>query len=235
MKTPHIESEQDEIAKVVLMPGDPLRAKFIAEHYLEDAHLVNRVRNVFAYTGFYRGNKVTVFASGMGIPSMAIYAYELFSFYGVEKIIRIGSTGSIKENVSLYDVIIVENSYTDSNFAQSFSNTNTKCAQASQNVNDHIIKMAKEKNLKFHVGDIFCSESFYHSKGKNVSYPPSVLGVEMESFALFHIASVLNKQAATILTVSDSLITKEVTTSEEREKSFTDMITLALDSSFNKN
>ena len=235
MKTPHIESDKGEIAKIVLMPGDPLRAKFIKEHYLEDAKLVNTVRNILAYTGFYKGNKVTVFASGMGIPSMAIYAYELFQFYDVEKIIRIGSVGSLKEDMSLYDIIVVEHSYTDSNFAQSFSSTTTKCENASKNLNDQIIKTAEQKKLKIHVGDVFCSDSFYHSEGTTPSYPPSVLGVEMESFALFHIAKVLNKEAATILTVSDSIITKEVTTSEEREKSFTDMITLALDSSFNKN
>jgi len=228
MATPHIESKKEDIAKIVLMPGDPLRAKYIAEHFLENVTLVNHVRNVFAYTGEYKGVKVTIFASGMGISSMAIYAYELYHFYDVEKIIRIGSTGALVDSLNLYDIILVENSYTDSNFAKNFSDEDSKVAHASAILNEKIMKTSKRLNKKITKGDIFCSECFYHMMPQEKT--STYLGVEMESFALFHIAKCLNKEAATILTVSDSLIKNVKITSAEREKSFTSMMELALES-----
>ena len=228
MATPHIESKKEDIAKIVLMPGDPLRAKYIAEHFLENATLVNHVRNVFAYTGEYKGIRVTIFASGMGIPSMAIYAYELYHFYDVEKIIRIGSAGALVDSLNLYDVILVENSYTDSNFAKNFSDEEIKVASASSSLNEKIMSTSVKLNQKITKGDIFCSECFYHMNTNEEK--KTCLGVEMESFALFHIAKCLNKEAATILTVSDSLVKNVQTTSDEREKSFTSMMELALES-----
>jgi len=229
MKPLHIESKKEDIEEVVLMPGDPLRAKFIAETFLKDYKQINSVRNMLGYTGYYKGKRVTVMSHGMGIPSMAIYAYELYKFYDVKKIIRIGSVGSLKEDIDLFDVIVVDKSYTDSNFAKSFSADDNKVSSATKKLNEKIIKTANENNISIKIGDVFCSDSFYHEK-QEVKILENCLGVEMESFALFHIATCLNKEAATILTVSNSLVTKNETTTKQREIAFVDMITLALES-----
>lgn len=231
MSTPHNKANTGEIAKTVLMPGDPLRAKFIAETFLENPKLVNSVRNMFAYTGTYKGKEVTVMGSGMGMPSIGIYSYELFSFYGVEKIIRVGSCGAYQENVKLYDVVIAQGSCTDSNFASQYNLNGTFSALSSYSLLKAAVDEAEKLNVPYHVGNIMSSDIFYNDekdvwkKWANMG----VLAVEMESYALFAQAARLKKQALTILTVSDSLVTHEETTAEEREKSFTAMMKIALE------
>lgn len=231
MSTPHNKANTGEIAKTVLMPGDPLRAKFIAETFLENPKLVNSVRNMFAYTGTYKGKEVTVMGSGMGMPSIGIYSYELFSFYGVEKIIRVGSCGAYQENVKLYDVVIAQGSCTDSNFASQYNLNGTFSALSSYSLLKAAVDEAEKLNIPYHVGNIMSSDIFYNDekdvwkKWANMG----VLAVEMESYALFAQAARLKKQALTILTVSDSLVTHEETTAEEREKSFTAMMKIALE------
>lgn len=231
MATPHITSDINDISSVVIMPGDPLRAKYISENFLADVKQVNSVRNMTAYTGFYKGKKVTIFPSGMGIPSIGIYAYELYKFYNVEKIIRVGSCGSYKENINIFDMILVDKSYSESSFAKTYYGLDTNVAKSSDTLNDKIISTANSLNKKLNIGNIYCSECFYSmipesSLIKNYN----CLGVEMESYALFHIAKSLNKEASTLLTVSDSFVTKEQTTAIERERSFNEMISLALES-----
>ena len=233
MATPHIESKKEDIAKTVLMPGDPLRAKYIAEHYLENARLVNTVRNMYGYTGTYKGKEVTVFASGMGMPSIGIYSYELFKFYDVENIIRIGSAGAYLEELKLYDVILAEQSYSESSFAKAQNNEIYHTLKSSHQLNAIIEQTAQELNIKLTSGTIHSSDVFYHD---NSIYMEEVskyhcLACEMESFALFHNAKLLGKNASCILTISDNLVTKEETTSEDREKGLNDMILLALESS----
>lgn len=236
MATPHIESRKEDIAPVVIMPGDPLRAKFIAKHFLEDVKQINAVRNMFAYTGFYKGKKITVFASGMGMSSVSIYAYELFQYFGVDTIIRVGSVGAYQEEFSLFDLILVDQSFTESNFSNQFDGQTIEIIEADPEVNAKIKKMAEELNQPITSGTIHCSELFYSNLEKK---DPRIdkyhcLGVEMESFALFYLAKRLKKKAATILTVSDSFVSKEKITSEEREKSFENMILLALETVSNK-
>lgn len=233
--TPHIESKKEDIAPIVLMPGDPLRAKFIAETYLKDYKLVNTVRNVFAYTGYYKDKRVTVFASGMGIPSIGIYAYELYKFYDVEKIIRIGSCGSNDPKVNILDVILVSESYSESTFAHLFNGEESHVIKASKQLTNHIEKVAKEKGTKLHIGTIMTSDGFDYyidieSALKRIPKELKVLGAEMESFGLFHLANSLGKEAACLLTVVDSRFDERVISSEDRQKSLTDMIELALDS-----
>ena len=232
--TPHIESKKEDIAPIVLMPGDPLRAKFIAETYLKDYKLVNKVRNEFAYTGYYKGVRVTVFASGMGIPSMGIYAYELFKFYDVEKIIRIGSCGSNDEAVKLLDVILVDEAYSESTFAYLYNLETSKVIKSTNKLTNHIDMIAKEKSKNIHRGTVMTSDGFdfyvdIKSALERVPKDIKLLGCEMESFALFHIANSLGKEASCLLTVVDSRYDERIVTSEERQKSLTDMIEIALD------
>lgn len=233
MATPHIESKKEDIAATVLMPGDPLRAKYIAEHYLENARLINTVRNMYGYTGTYKGKEITVFASGMGMPSIGIYSYELFKFYDVENIIRIGSAGAYLKELKLYDVILAEQSYSESSFAKAQNNEIYHTLESSHQLNAIIEQTAQELNIKLTSGTIHSSDVFYHD---NSIYMEEVskyhcLACEMESFALFHNAKLLGKNASCILTISDNLVTKEETTSEDREKGLNDMILLALESS----
>jgi purine-nucleoside phosphorylase len=230
MATPHIEALKGDIAESVLMPGDPLRAKFIAETYLTDVKMFNDVRNMFGYTGYYNGKRVSVMGSGMGMPSMGIYSYELFKFYDVDKIIRIGSCGAINADLKLFDVILVESSYSDSSYAYVQNGNTDKVIFSSVPLNNHIEEIAKKEGIKIVKGNIYSTDVFYKKQVdyKNIIDNYKCLGVEMESFALFHNAKVLGRDAACILTVSDSLVTNEVTSSEEREKSFTAMIELAL-------
>lgn len=232
MPTAHNEAKKDEIAKKVIMPGDPLRAKFIAETYLENAKLVNKVRGMLAYTGTYRGKLVTVMASGMGIPSMGIYCYELFHDYDVEEIIRIGTIGSLKASLALKDVILVENSITDSTFSKSFSGEDVMVEKGSTSLNKKITDTAASLLMHVTQGNVYCDEAFYQvgnvEKPKIKKY--DCLGIEMESFALFHVARKLEKKAATLLSVSNSIVTGEELSSEEREREMTQMILLALES-----
>jgi purine-nucleoside phosphorylase len=232
MPTPHIEALEKDIADVVLMPGDPLRAEFIVETYLEDVKLVNRVRNMLGFTGYYKGKKVTVMGSGMGIPSIGIYAYELFKFYNVKKIIRVGSCGAYIKKLKLYDIILAEDAYSESTFAYALSGYEGNVTKPSKKLNDKIETTAKKMGIPLHKGTILSSDAFYCEEDPLTRVPQGIkpIAVEMESFALFHIANVLNKEAACLVTVSDSLVTKEKTTSEERERTFTKMIQLALES-----
>lgn len=230
--TPHIEAKKGEIAKTVIMPGDPLRAKHIAENYLKDYKLVNTVRNIFAYTGYYNDKPVTIMASGMGMPSIGIYSYELYKFYDVESIIRVGSAGSYTKDLNLYDVVLVNGCYSESSYAKTQNNCEENILYANSNLNFWIKKTAEENNIPITIANIHSSDVFYKENNnfQELYQKYGCVCVEMESFALFHNANVLNKKAACLLTISDSLVTKEETTSLERQKSFNKMIELALNS-----
>lgn len=228
--TAHIEAKKQDIAKTVIMPGDPKRAEHIAKKYLEDYICVNTVRGMLGFTGFYKGKMVTVMASGMGMPSMGIYSYELFKFYGVTNIIRVGSVGAYDPHLKLYDVVLVEESYSDSNFARIQNGYDKEIIFPSSYLNNKIKQVATKLNMNLNVGRIYSSDVFYKElEDYNKMYlEHKCLGVEMESFALFHNAKVLNKHASCLLTVSNSFVTGEETTSEEREKAFNQMIEIAL-------
>ena len=230
--TPHIAAKKDDIASTVLMPGDPLRAKFIAETYLENYKLVNDVRGMLGYTGTYKGKRVTVMASGMGIPSIGIYSYELYNFYDVDTIIRVGSCGAYTDKLNLYDVVLTLSSFSESSYAYNQSGCSDKILNADESINEKIRLKAKEKSIDVIEGSIHSSDVFYKESDnfKELYEKYNCIAVEMESFALFHNANILNKKAACLLTVSDNLVTKEETTSEERQISFTKMIELALES-----
>ena len=234
--TPHIAANPGDFAETVLMPGDPKRSKFIAENYLENAVLVNDVRGVQGYTGFYNNKRVSVMASGMGIPSMAIYSYELFNIFGVENIIRIGSAGSYSENVRVRDIVLAQGACTDSNYLKHFSLPGNFAPIAGFNLLKCCSEIAGQSSVRFHIGNIVSSDVFY---GDNCTMPEyknpvkawskmGVLAVEMETAALYTNAARSGKNALTILTVSDNLITGEVTTAEERESTFTEMMEIAL-------
>ncbi len=224
--TPHIESKKEDIASLVLMPGDPKRAEFIAKNYLEDYYLVNTIRGMNAYTGSYKGYKVTIFPSGMGIPSMGIYSYELFKFYDVDVIIRVGSTGSNDKNIGLNDIILVNSAYSTSNYTMELDNVYKEITYPTLELNKVILENKDKLNLDVYVSDIICSECFYNNIDIN-----GYQSVEMESTALFSNASYLSKSSAVILTVSDLLYDKSKSlTPKERENSFNNMIILGLDS-----
>lgn len=229
--TPHIEAKKEEITKTVIMPGDPLRAKFIAETYLEDAKLVNQVRGMYAYTGKYKGKQITVMASGMGMPSIGIYSYELFKFYDVDLIIRIGTCGAYTDKIKLYDVILAQSVYTDSSFAKVQNGSEYNVLDSSQEINEKIKETALKNNINLIVGKIHSSDVFYSDFDVTKLYQEKgCLAAEMESFALYHNAKITGKKAACLLTVSNNIVTKEETTSEERQKSLKEMIELALNS-----
>ena len=233
--TAHIEAKLEDIAPVVLMPGDPLRAKYIAEKFLDDAKLINSVRNMLGYTGTYKGKKVTVFASGMGIPSIGIYSYELYKFYNVEKIIRIGTCGSFDESIKLLDVILSTGAYCKSHFDELLDGVDIDFIQSSDEINRSIMNTAKVKNIDLKVGKTITSDVFdlyCDSKEKFRNNFPDMhfLGVEMEAFGLFYIAKKLDREASCLMTVVDSLFDKRSLSSEMREKSLDEMITLALES-----
>jgi len=233
--TPHIESKLEDIAKTVLMPGDPLRAKYIADNFLTDAKLINTVRNMFGYTGKYKGHEITVFASGMGMPSIGIYAYELYKIYGVENIIRLGSCGAYTTNLKIFDTVLVNQSYTTGNFAQNLNNTDCHIANSTAQLNDLIKNTASECDITIKEANVFCSEVFdYYIDDLDVFLAtlPSDMNIscaEMESFALFYLAKYLNKNAACLLTVVDNHISHEEISSDKREQSLNDMITLGLE------
>lgn len=231
----HIEAKKEEIAKTVIMPGDPLRAKFIAETYLENPKLVNKVRGIYAYTGLYNNKEVTVMASGMGMPSIGIYAYELFNEYDVEEIIRIGSCGSHSKELHLREVLLVEESFSDSSFAYVQNGCKETSMYSDVELNNKIKKYAEEHSIPLHIGKIYSTDVFYTEKSTATELYENYqcLAVEMESFALFHLANVLKKRATCLLTVSDNLITNEALPSIERERSFKEMIELVLNSLFN--
>lgn len=231
--TPHNSAAKDDIAKTVLMPGDPLRAKFIAETFLENAKLVSEVRNIYAYTGTYKGVPVTVMASGMGMPSMGIYSYELYKFYDVENIIRIGSAGGYDERLHIYDLILADSAYSESNYARYQNGCTNTVLYPSAKLNEKIKNTAEKLNIPLFIGRINSSDAFYRENNMpNYTYfkeEKGCCGVEMESFALFHNANVLGKKAACLLTVSDSFVHLENATSEERQNAFTNMMKVALE------
>ena len=232
--TVHIESKKEDIAEVVLMPGDPLRAKYIAEKFLTDYKLVNRVRNMFAYTGYYKEKRVTVFASGMGVPSIGIYSYELYKFYDVKKIIRIGTSGSFNKDIKVKDVVLSSGAYCKSYFDQLFDGEDIDYIESSKSLNDTIINTANSLNIPLKIGktitsDVFDLYSDSMEKFKSNFPEDDYLATEMETFGLFYMASKFKREATCLLTVVDSFYDKNSLTSEEREKSLDQMITLALE------
>lgn len=234
--TPHIHAVPEDFARTVLMPGDPLRAQFIAENFLSDARLVNNVRGVQGYTGTYEGVPVSVMASGMGMPSMGIYSYELFQFFGVETIVRVGSAGAIQPDIHLRDIVLGMGACTNSRFAHQYHLPGTFAPIASYEVLKTAAAVAESRGLAYHVGNLLSSDTFYTDE----SYLPveqqsqaawsrmGVMAVEMEAAALYMNAARCGKQALAICTVSDHILTGEVTTAQERQTSFTDMMELAL-------
>ncbi|WKX02679.1 purine-nucleoside phosphorylase [Candidatus Mycoplasma mahonii] len=228
--TPHIQAKKGEIAKTVLMPGDPLRAKYIAKTFLTDVKKVNEVRNMFMYTGKYNGKEITVAGSGMGQPSIGIYSYELFKFYDVDNIIRIGSAGAYTDELKLYDTILVTSSYSDSTaFSKLVLLEEKHVEMPSEELNEKIKAIAAKLNIKLIEGRVHSSDVFYNSKPlEDIIRETGAICVEMESAALFTNAKKLNKNAACLLTISDNLITKKETTTEERQTAFKDMMKIAL-------
>lgn len=239
MSTPHNEANLGDIAKIVIMPGDPLRAKYIAENFLQDYKLVNSVRGMYAYTGKYKNKEITVMASGMGMPSMGIYCYELYKFYEVENIIRIGSCGAYKPELKLFDVILAENVFSEGNFALTLNNENCHIVSSNNDLNNIIKETARNTNIPLYVGNTVCTDCFdvyMTDVNKFLERVPkdfNPVSAEMEAFALFYVAKVLNKRAACIMSVVDSKYIKDVATPEERQTGLNNMIKLALDSSLN--
>ncbi|MDD4850176.1 MAG: purine-nucleoside phosphorylase [Gemmiger sp.] len=235
MSTPHNRAENGDFAKTVLMPGDPLRAKFIAETFLENPRLVTDVRGMLGYTGHYQGRPVSVMGSGMGMPSIGIYSYELYSRYGVENIIRIGSAGSYTATAKLFDVLLATGAYSESNYALTQSGDSTPIQQPSAALNEALRQSAARQDIPLIEGIIHSSDVFYRETGnetptywEKLRDEKGCLAVEMESFALFHNAAVLGKNAACLLTISDSFVSPEITTAEQRQTSFTAMMKVAL-------
>ena len=228
--TPHINALETDIAKTVIMPGDPLRAKYIAETYLTDYKLVSSVRNMYAYTGFYKNKRVTVMGSGMGIPSMGIYSYELYKFYNVENIIRVGTAGAYTTDLNLYDILLVKSSYSKSSYAKVQANIDDHILYSNESLNEKIRKTALDMQIDLKECQVCSSEAFYNETEKpEEMLANNCLACEMESFALFENARYLNKKAACLLTISDNIVTKESTSSQEREKNLNKMIELALE------
>ena len=229
--TPHIAAKEGDFAKTVLMPGDPLRAKFIAETFLTDAVLVNNVRGVNGYTGYYNGKRVSVMASGMGIPSMGIYSYELFNFYDIDNIIRIGTAGSIHQDLKIRNVVLAMGACTDSNYGAQYELPGTFAPIASFELLRKAVKVIEEMgNIGYKVGNVVSSDVFYSDRQTTAAWQKmGALAIEMESAALYMNAARAGKNALTICTISDSLVTGEVTTAEERQTSFDDMMKIALE------
>lgn len=229
--TPHITAKYGDFAETVLMPGDPLRAKFIAENFLQDAVLVNNVRGVNGYTGFYKGKRVSVMASGMGQPSIGIYSYELFNFYGVKNIIRVGSCGAFDKDLHARDIVIAMGACTNGNYAMQYGLPGTFCPIADFDLVRKAVDACEKANVKYKVGNIFSSDIFYNESGADMKWANmGVLGVEMESAALYCNAARAGKKALCICTVSDSFVyPEENTTAEERQNSFTKMMEIALE------
>lgn len=236
MPTPHNEAKLRDIAKTVIMPGDPLRAKYIAENFLKDVKLVNQVRGVYTYTGKYKEKEITIMASGMGMPSMGIYAYELYKFYEVENIIRIGSCGAYKPELKLFDIILADKVFSESNFALTLNNDNCHIVEGNNDLNSIIEKTARKTNVNIVKGNTVCTDCFdvyMTDVNKFLERVPSdfnPVSAEMEAFALFYTAKILDKKAACLMSVVDSKYIKEIATPEERQTGLNNMIKLALDS-----
>ncbi len=232
MTTPHIEAKANEFAKTVLMPGDPLRAKFIAENFLDDAKCITRVRNMYGYTGTYKGKPISVMGSGMGIPSISIYATELYKEYGVENIIRIGSCGAVRDDIKVRDVIIGMAASTDSNVNRQRFNHCDFAASADFSLLQKVINTADKIGKPVHVGNVFTADLFYTPQPEMFKTMENmgILAVEMEAAGLYGVAAELGKKALAVFTVSDHIKTGEQTTADERENTFKDMMELTLES-----
>lgn len=228
--TPHINPKGVDIAETVLLPGDPLRAKFIADTYLEDVVQFNSVRNMLGFTGTYQGTPVSVMGSGMGMPSIGIYSYELINFFDARNVIRVGSIGAMQKDIDLYEIIVAASASTDSNFLEQYNLPGTYAPTASWTLLKAFMDEADRKGKKVHVGNILSSDVFYNADSTvNERWARmGVLGVEMESAALYSIAAYAGANALGVFTVSDNLFTGARTTAEERESAFTDMMELAL-------
>ncbi|MBP3851648.1 MAG: purine-nucleoside phosphorylase [Erysipelotrichaceae bacterium] len=230
--TPHNNAKKGEIAPVVLMPGDPYRAKYIAETFLEDCVCFNTVRGMLGYTGFYKGKRISVMGSGMGMPSIGIYSYELYTQYDVAAIIRVGSCGSYTKDLHVFDVLVADSCWSQSTYAQCQSLDTNNIQYPTKLLNDRIAETARKQQIPISFVRLHSSDVFYYEKNAPGSHPAIENGcqaVEMESFALFHNAKVTRKQAACICTVSDSLVLDEDTTPQQRERSFRSMMILALE------
>ena len=237
--TPHIVAKPEDFAKTVLMPGDPLRSKFIAENFLEDAVLVNNVRGVQCYTGFYKGKKVSVMASGMGIPSIGIYSYELFNFFDIDNIIRVGSAGAMQPDIKVRDIVIGMGACTTSHFADQYHLPGIFAPVCSYGILEKCVEKARELGCRFHVGNILSSDVFYNDgEGAPEGFglynevawrKMGVMAVEMEAAGLYYNAARSGKNALAICTISDHLLTHEDVPAEERQTSFTEMMKLALE------
>ena len=236
MATAHNEANLGDIASTVIMSGDPIRIQKIAEKYLDNPKLVNQIRGIYAYTGTYKGKKITVMAHGMGMPSVGIYVYELYKFYNVEKIIRLGSCGTYAENINLLDIILVEKSYTESNFAYTLNNDTNKIAIASEQINQKIEEIAKTRQISIVKGNICTTDCFdwymtsLDTFLKRLPKELNIIAAEMEAFAIFYLAKLFNKQAACLLTVVDSHYKKQELDASQRQNSVDEMTLLALES-----
>ena len=236
MSTPHNEANKGDFAKTVIMPGDPLRAKYIVENFFDDYKLVNQVRGMYAYTGTYKGHELSVMAHGMGMPSVGIYSYELFKFYDVENIIRIGSCGGYKPELKLFDIILSENVFSESNYALTLNNDDCHITSSSDELNSIIEYTAKEDNINITKGNTVCTDCFdvyMTDVNQFLGRLPdgfNPVSAEMEAFALFYNAKLLNKNASCLMSVVDSKCITDVATAEERQTGLNNMIRLALDS-----
>ena len=234
--TPHNEAKKEDISNIVIMPGDPLRAKYIAENFLDNIKLVNSVRGMYAYTGEYKGKILTVMASGMGMPSMGIYCYELYKYYDVDTIIRIGSCGGYSPDLNLFDIILSENCFSEGNYALTLNNDNCHIVESNSELNNIIEQTANENNIKIVKGNTVCTDCFdlyMTDVNKFLERVPegfNPIGSEMEAFALFYTAKMLNKKASTLMSVVDSQYIDRIATSEERQIGLNSMIKLALES-----
>ena len=228
--TPHINATPEDFAKTVLMPGDPLRSKFIAENFLTDAKLINNVRGIQGYTGTYQGKRVSVMASGMGMPSIGIYSYELFNFFGVENIMRIGSAGSLNMDVKVRDIVMAMGASTNSNYARQFQIPGTYAPIASYRMLKQAIVEAEKIGASYHVGNVLSSDTFYDDQADANEYwkKMGILCIEMETAALYMNAARAGKNALGIFTISDHILTGEALSAEERQNSFTQMMEVAL-------
>ena len=233
MATAHNEAEKGEIARIVLMPGDPLRARHIAQTYLDQPVQFNAVRGMLGYTGEYRGRKVSVMGSGMGMPSIGIYSYELFRFYDVDAIIRVGSAGAYVSELNLFDLVLADSAWSESTYALAQSGESQDVQQPDPQLNEIIRSAAHKLQVPLHEGRIHSSDVFYHEQDELARYSShGCVCVEMESFALFHNARVCGKQAACLLTISDSLISGVQTSAAQRERAFGQMMETALESAW---
>lgn len=236
MSTPHNEANKGDIAKTVIMPGDPLRAKYIAENFFENYRLVNSVRGMYAYTGTYKGKELTVMAHGMGMPSVGIYSYELYNFYDVDNIIRIGSCAGYLPEQKLFDIILSENVFSESNYALTLNNDNCHIVNSSNELNYIIENTAKEHNISITKGNTVCTDCFdvyMTDVNKFLERIPNgfnPVSAEMEAFALFYNAKLLNKKASCLMSIVDSKFIKDIATTEERQTGLDNMILLALNS-----